>query len=52
VTVISLLEIQDRKGTAMVRAMGFTAIVAAVAIHLIRWAAIVLLAQLGGPLLP
>ena len=49
--MISSLEIQGRKGTATVRAVGFPAIVAAVAIHLIRWAAIVLLTQLGGPLL-
>jgi hypothetical protein len=49
---MSLLEIRDRKGTGTVRAVGCTAIVAAVAIYLIRWTAIVLLTQLGGPLLP
>ncbi len=50
--MISLLELQNRKGTAMVRAVGVTAVVAAVAVHLIRWTAIVLLTQLGGPLFP
>ena len=48
----SFLEMQGRKGTVTVRAMGFPAIVAAVTIHVIRWAAIVLLTQVGAPLLP
>lgn len=44
----SLLEIQNRN----LRAVGTTAILAAVAIHVIRWTAIVQLTQFGWPLLP
>lgn len=46
--VRSRLEIHKRS----LRAVGATAIVAVVALHLVRWTAIVLLAQLGGPWLP
>ena len=43
----SLLEIRNRKGIAILRAVGRTAIFAAVGIQLIRWISIVLLTQLG-----
>jgi hypothetical protein len=46
--VKSLLEIHNRS----LRAVGAPAIVAAVAIHAIRWVAILLLVKLGGPWLP
>jgi hypothetical protein len=50
--VLSLLEVHNRKGTTILRAVGVTAIVAAVAIQLIRLTAIIVLIQMGGPLLP
>jgi hypothetical protein len=46
---ITLLEIRSRQGSVSLRAVGATAIAAAVAIHLSKWAAILLLAQLGWP---
>ena len=50
--MLSLLEVHNRKGIPILRAVGATAIFAAVAMHVIRWTAIVLLTQLGGPFLP
>jgi hypothetical protein len=49
---VPVLEVRDRKGGAILRAEGSTAIYAAVSLRLIRWAAIVLLALMGVPFLP
>jgi len=49
---LPVLEIRNRKGDAVLRAEGPTAIYAAVSLRLIRWAGILLLALLGVPFLP
>ena len=50
--MLSILEIHNRKGALILRAVGATGIIAAVTVHVIRWAAIVLLTQSSGPWLP